>query len=73
MSTRYSDTQSMIATALQERAARLRRKAKGRGMRGPENARQRAVYRETARRSDVLAEAILRADPLDLDAVVDQQ
>lgn len=73
MSVRYSETQSAIATALEDRAEKLRRMARSRSLSGPGNTRMRTAHREAARRADVLAKAVLAADPLELDAVLDQR
>jgi hypothetical protein len=70
MTENLSETQRRIAGALELQAKRHRLDAGGRSNIGPQRAAYRKFLREEARRCKALRRAILAADPLELDAVV---
>ena len=69
----HSETVNRIAAALADRADLQVRAANSRPLGGPQNKAIRAAHREEARRCNTLRAAILAADPLELDAVVDHR
>jgi hypothetical protein len=71
--TPVSETQDRLANALTDRSDKLYRQAKSPRLAAARWRVQRGLLREEARRCDVLRAAILAADPLDLDAVVDRK
>jgi hypothetical protein len=73
VTTNPSETALRLADALVDRSRLCMQDAGSRARYGKKNATARAALREEARRCDVLRAAILAADPVDLDAVIDRK
>lgn len=69
----YSETQERLARALSDQARLIRLESSRRAWIGPDYTTYRASRREEARRVMVLRDAILAADPLELDAILDRR